>query len=80
MIKNSSAFSIGDGDLFIEIPITEAKITFEVFDIIGRKVFQNVKENTNTISLNPKDFETGTYLLNIKTADKNFTTKILRIN
>ena len=80
LMKNSSAFCIGDGDLFIEIPTTEAKINFEVFDIMGRKVFQNFKENTNTISLNPKDFETGTYLLNIKTADKNFTTKILRIN
>ncbi len=80
IIKNSEGFAVGNGHLIIEVPTTESKINYEVFDIAGRKVAQGEKTNTNTFSLNATDFDNGTYILNIKTSNKNYTSKILRIN
>lgn len=79
-LLNSSGFAQGNGNLSIVLPTTEQNISLEIFDVTGRKVYQTEKENTNTITLDPKDFEKGFYLISMKTNSRNYSAKILRLN
>ena len=49
-----------------------------IFDMQGKRVLNNVIKNSKEFNINLSKLISGTYLLNIKTENKNINTKILK--
>lgn len=66
-------------DVVVDLPIIDEAISIEIFDVVGKRVFQT-KENANNglLNLNLASLNTGTYILVVNTATEVFSQKLVK--
>lgn len=64
--------------LNVELNASEANLTFQVFDILGKQVFKRMGNSENLSKIHVSNFENGLYFIKISAGDKSETKRFIK--
>jgi hypothetical protein len=63
----------------LDIPMSFSKGQIQVFDALGRSVFQQIVAGTAFFEINTSDWHTGLYFLRLSDGQKIFEQRIVKL-